>query len=110
MILIYITCKSVAEAEKIGTHLMSKRLCPCFNVIPKIYASSFWPPKTAEVEKSEEAVLLVKTLEEKFDAIEKEVCKLHSYDVPCIFAIPVVQVSTKYFQWLQGELAENPEK
>jgi periplasmic divalent cation tolerance protein len=105
MILIYITCKGNEEADKIGRHLMSKKLAPCFNILPGMHSECFWPPKTGEIEKSDETILLVKTLENKFDQIEKEVRILHSDETPCIFALPVTQVSEKYFKWLKDELS-----
>jgi periplasmic divalent cation tolerance protein len=104
MILIYITCKGRDEAEKIGKAIMSERLAPCFNIIPGMYSECFWPPKTGNIEQADESVLLVKTLEAKFTEIETEVRKLHSDNTPCIFAIPISQVSDKYLTWLINEL------
>jgi periplasmic divalent cation tolerance protein len=106
MILVYITCKGKDEAEKIGRHLMQKRLAPCFNIIPGMYSECFWPPKTGEIEKANETILLVKTLENKFSGIETEVQKIHSDTTLCIFAIPISQVSVKYYQWLKDEIKE----
>jgi len=108
MIVIYVTCKGIEEAEKIGKHLMGKRLTPCYNVLPGMTSSCFWPPKTGKIETAEESVLLVKTLEGKFLEIETEIKTLHSDTTPCIFALPVAAVSEKYFLWLQEELHDNP--
>jgi periplasmic divalent cation tolerance protein len=104
MIVIYITCNSSEEAEKIGKLLMKKRLAPCYNIISNMKSACFWPPKTGKIEEINGIILLVKTLEEKFDAIEKEVESIHSDDVPCIFALPVTRVSKKYLAWLEKEI------
>jgi len=104
MILVYITCESVAEAKKIGRHLMEKRLCACVNIFPDMQPMFFWPPKSGKIDESKEVVLIVKTLNEKFEEVEKEVVKTHSSDTPCIFSIKVDKVSQKYFDWLKGEL------
>jgi periplasmic divalent cation tolerance protein len=104
MILIYITCKDVEEAENIGSHLMSRKLCGCFNIVPGTKSSAFWPPKFGKVEKSNEAVLLVKTIEEKYKEIEGEIVNIHSYELPCIFSIKVNGVYKKYEDWLIGEI------
>jgi uncharacterized protein involved in tolerance to divalent cations len=45
-----------------------------------------------------------KTVESKYEALESEVHTIHSYDVPCIFAIPVKRVAKKYYDWLVGEM------
>lgn len=104
MILIYITCNNEEEAQKIGKHLLEKRLCGCFNIINGMHATYWWPPKSDKIEESNETILIVKTLENKFDEIEKEVLKVHSSDTPCLIAIPAVNVAKKYFEWIKGEI------
>lgn len=104
MILIYITCDNEEEAKKIGNHLLQKRLCGCFNIINGMKATYWWPPKSDKLEESNETILIVKTLKHTFDAIEQEVLKLHSSDTPCLIAIPTVNVSKKYYEWIKGEI------
>lgn len=104
MILVYVTCESTIQAKKIGKHLMDKRLCACVNIFPNMQSFSFWPPKRGEIEEAKEAVLIIKTLDSKYQAIENEIRKIHTYEVPCIFSIPVKSVSKKYFNWIKGEL------
>jgi uncharacterized protein involved in tolerance to divalent cations len=104
MIIVYVFCTSAEEAEKIGTQIMKKRLCPCYNIIPNTKSAAFWPPKTGEVEKVNGAVLLIKTINSKYKHIETEVKKLHSDTNPCIFSIQVSNVSKKYYDWLKGEV------
>lgn len=104
MILIYVTCNSKVEAEKIGKSLLKKRLCACINILPEIDAQYFWPPKVDKIAMGKETVLLVKTVEEKYEEVESEITKLHSDDTPCIFAVPISHVSQKYSRWLQGEI------
>ncbi len=104
MIIIYIPCSSITEAQKIGEHLLSKRLCACIAIIPQIQSLYYWPPKKDKIEKAKEAVLLVKTIKSKFNQIEKEVTKIHSYKVPCIFSIKIDDVNQPYLEWLKGEV------
>jgi periplasmic divalent cation tolerance protein len=104
MVLIYITCKDQNEAEKIGKHLLDKRLCACINIIDGMKSIYFWPPKSGTFEEAQEVVLLVKTLGEKFDAIEKEVLSMHSYTTPCLIGIPTTNVAKTYYSWIKGEI------
>lgn len=104
MILVYVTCDSEEEAKNIGKHLMQKRLCACVNIFPEMKPMFFWPPNSGNIDESKEVVLLLKTTEDKWSAIESEIYKLHSYDTPCIFSIPVTHVGQKYYDWLVGEL------
>ena len=104
IILVYVTCENIVQAKKIGRHLMDKRLCACINIFSNIKSFSLWPPKTGKIEKAKEAVLIIKTLKDKFSIIEKEIYRIHTYKNPCIMALPIIQVSKKYYSWLKGEI------
>jgi periplasmic divalent cation tolerance protein len=104
MILVYITCESVEQAKKIAKHLMNKKLCACVNIFPEMYPMFFWPPNSGKIDESKEVVLIAKTIDPKYDELESEVLKIHSYEVPCVFALPVSHVSKSYYEWLIGEM------
>jgi len=104
MLLVYITCESVDQAKQIGKHLMNKKLCACTNIFPEMQPMFFWPPKSGKIDESKEVVLIAKTIESKYQALEDEVHRIHSYEVPCVFAIPVKCVAKKYYNWLVGEM------
>jgi periplasmic divalent cation tolerance protein len=104
LLLIYITCDNVAQAKQISKHLLTKRVCACINIFPHMEPMFFWPPKSGKIDESQEVVLIAKTIESKYKALEAEVIKIHSYDTPCIIAIPVKHVTQKYYAWLKGEL------
>jgi len=104
MLLVYTTCKSVEEAKKIGKHLLDKHLIACTNIFPEMHPQFFWPPKSNQLDEGDEVVLLAKTLESKYQEVETEIKKVHSYDVPCILAVPVVHVSKEYYDWMKGEV------
>lgn len=107
MILIYVTCASIEEAKKIGRHLLKKRLCACVNILGNANPMFLWPPKTGKIDESQETVFLVKTLEKKYKEVEREIIKLHSFDTPCIIALPVLHVAGKYYHWLKEEIDSN---
>lgn len=104
MILVYVTCDNVEQAEKIGEEVMNKKLCACVNIFKEMQPMFFWPPKTGKIDKSKEVVLIIKSMKSKYDEIEKEVFRLHTYDVPCIFAIPVISVADSYWRWFKEEM------
>lgn len=104
VLLVYITCESVKQAKQIGKHLMDKRLCACVNIFPEMMPMFFWPPKSGTIDESKEVVLITKTIESKYQELEDEVHKVHSYDTPCVIAIPTQHMSKKYYDWLIEEL------
>lgn len=104
MILVYVTCESVKQAKQIGKALLKKRLAACVNIFPEMQPIFWWPPKKNKLDESKEVVLIVKTIEEKFKEIEKEIVKLHTYETPCIFSIRVDQVHKPFLDWIEGEI------
>ncbi|ODS31617.1 MAG: divalent cation tolerance protein, partial [Candidatus Scalindua rubra] len=50
-----------------------------------------------------EALIILKTKKKLFKQIEARVKKLHSYDVPEVIAVPVIEGSDKYLSWLGKE-------
>ncbi len=99
-IIIYITTSSVNEAEKIGSTLVKEKLVACSNIISPIRSIYNWQGKICD---DKEALMVLKTKKKLFNQIVKKVEKLHSYDVPEIIAIPIVEGSSKYLAWLNEE-------
>jgi periplasmic divalent cation tolerance protein len=103
MILVYVTCEDKKEAEEIGRHLLKKRLAACINIFPKIKSVYWGSPKENKLETSKEASMFIKTRDENFPKIEKEIKKLHSYSVSCIISIKIDRVHKPFLDWLMKE-------
>lgn len=99
MIILYITCKDEAEAERISRELVEKKLIACANYFP-IKSLYRWK---GELAGEKEVVLLAKSLERNFAAIQKEVRALHSYEVPCILKLNV-EANEEYENWVNEQL------
>jgi periplasmic divalent cation tolerance protein len=106
MLIVYITCANQAEAEEIAGRLLSKKLCGCVNILPGAASIYFWPENSQTIEKSSECILFAKTFEDKFEEIEKEVGKMHTYEIPCIIGIPALYASARYEEWLKRAMGE----
>ncbi|MEJ0062658.1 MAG: divalent-cation tolerance protein CutA [Alphaproteobacteria bacterium] len=96
-IFIYITCADAEEAEKIGRAAVEARVAACANVIPGMKSIYLWEDKA---EMAEETVLILKTQQPLFDRVVGLVKELHSYDMPCIVALPLVAGTAEYLDWL----------
>jgi periplasmic divalent cation tolerance protein len=99
-IVIYITTASVNEAKKIGRALVEEKLAACSNIISPIRSIYSWQGKICD---DKEALMVLKTRKKLFNQIVKRVEKLHSYDVPEIIAMPIIEGSSKYLSWLNEE-------
>ncbi len=98
--MIYITTSNEDEAVEIGKTMVKNRLAACSNII-KDMKSIYWWNNT--IEEDEEAILILKTLENNVDKIIKKTKEIHSYDNPCIIAIPIINASDSYLKWIEEE-------
>ena len=93
-----VTCGSAREARKIARALVERRLAACGNVVEAPVRSIYrWKGK---VESAKEYLLLIKTTRKRFSALQGEVKRLHSYDVPEIIALPIAAGSAEYLRWV----------
>ncbi|MBI2229806.1 MAG: divalent-cation tolerance protein CutA, partial [Deltaproteobacteria bacterium] len=53
-----------------------------------------------KVEQSAEELLVIKTRADLFAALENRVRELHSYSVPEVIALPIMNGSEAYLKWL----------
>lgn len=103
-IIVFVTCSSAEEAEKIASTLVERRLAACGNIVPEI-RSIFWWKESLEQE--QEVLLILKSRTELFSQIEEAVASLHSYEVPEIIAIPIAAGSDAYLNWIEHETCVN---
>jgi len=100
-IVVLSTSSSKEEAEKIARLLVEERLAASVNVLPGLRSFYRWKGK---VEDAAEWLLLIKSSRGKFDKLKAMLEKLHSYDVPEVIALPIVDGSKNYLLWLEGEI------
>lgn len=97
---LYITCGSKEEAERISHSLVSERLVACTNILENMQSFYWWQN---DVQSDQEVVLIAKTQYKLFDKIKDQVESLHSYDVPCVIALPIVAGNKDYLEWIVNE-------
>ncbi len=101
-LVVLVTCGSRAEARKIARSVVEQRLAACVNVLTAPGESVYrWKGK---VESAREFLLIVKTTQRRFKALQTEVLRLHSYDLPEIIALTVRAGSKPYLQWVRSSV------
>lgn len=98
--LVYLTAANAEQALAIGRVLVNERLAACINVIPGMTAVYRWQ---GVVEEAQEAVLIAKTRADQVAALSARVRALHTYDLPCVVAFPIVGGDADYLAWLARE-------
>ena len=104
-IVVLSTCRSTEEAQRIARTLVEKRLAACVNVLPGMRSVYRWKD---EIEDEEEVLLIIKTSRALVEDLKGEIERVHSYEVPEIIALPVVDGSDRYLAWMNRELAHKP--
>jgi len=97
LIIVLVTCSSEEEAVKISKALVEDRLAACVNLISPVRSIYRWEGKIWD---EREWLLMIKTRKERFKEIKTKVKALHSYSVPEIIALPIIEGSSSYLGWL----------
>ena len=98
-VVVLITASSAQEANSIAEALVREKLAPCVSVVPEVSSTYWWD---GEVQSAKESLLIVKTSSDVFEALKDRVLELHSYDVPEIICLPLVNASEDYLSWMRG--------
>ncbi len=103
-IVVLSTCGSEEEAVRIAKQLVDQHIAACVNLLPRVRSFCRWRGK---VEDSVEWMLVVKTSRQRFAALRTVLEAAHSYELPEVLALPIVDGSPNYLAWLEAEL--NPD-
>jgi len=90
------------SAEALAEQLVESRLAACVQVLPQMTSIYLWE---GEMQKEREALLLIKTLPEKWDEVCSFIAANHTYEVPEIVALECSRVGASYQAWL-GEVVD----
>lgn len=104
-VVVLVTCGSAEEAGRIARALVEERLAACVNTSSPIRSVYRWEGRIAD---SSEVLLLIKTDRTLFDRVRRAIEKLHSYQVPEVLCLPVIDGSPNYLNWLTTSLGEAP--
>ena len=96
-VVVLVTAKDVAEAQKIAKGLLEAKLIACANLVFAVQSFFWWQEK---IDKADEVLLVLKTQTSQVDKITAKVKLLHSYDVPEVIALPIVAGNKDYLQWI----------
>jgi len=99
-LVVFVTAPSADKGMELGRALVQERLAACANLVPAIHSIYWWEGR---VQEDGEALLLVKTTRDRFEALRDRVLALHPYQVPEVLALPVAAGSASYLEWILRE-------
>jgi len=99
-IVIYCTVPNRNEGKEIAKALLTNKSAACVNIIDKIESIFSWD---GEIMEEKEAMLMIKTKREHFENVNRTIQKLHSYNVPEVIALPILEADDTYLKWIAHE-------
>jgi periplasmic divalent cation tolerance protein len=99
-LVVFVTTPSREQAIAIAEHIVNDRLAACVNIVPAIDSIYRWEGKIA---RDAESLMIIKTTADSYEALEKRVIELHSYDTPEVIALMIDRGAEKYLNWLRIE-------
>jgi periplasmic divalent cation tolerance protein len=98
--LIYVTAASDEQARTIAGALVTERLAACANLLPGMTSMFWWEGR---VQEESEVTIILKTRNDLVERLTERVRELHSYDCPCIVAVPIIGGSRAFIDWIIAE-------
>ena len=92
----------MGTAKDIAKRLVASRLAACVNIMPGVTSVYEWK---GAVKSDTELLLLAKTTEARYPALERTLCQAHPYELPEIVCVPIVTGLSGYLQWIEDSVS-----
>src|SRR5262245_59813132 len=102
-VLVYTTWPSIVEAERAGRTIVERRLAACVNILQGMVSHYWWEGK---LERTEEAVMIIKTRASMAEPVRNAVKELHTYKTPAFMVLPVENADRDYHAWITQETTQ----
>lgn len=96
--LVVSTAPELGVARELAQALVQERLAACVSLVPGLESTYRWEGK---IETAQEILLLIKTPEEKLEALLARLPELHPYQVPEALVLPVETGLEAYLAWVR---------
>ena len=106
-LLVTCACPDRPTALTLARDLVELRLAACVQVLPGLHSIYRWQ---GQVEDAEEVLLLIKTAEDRIEALTQAVLERHPYELPEIMAVQATGGLDRYLQWVQDETRPETEE
>lgn len=102
VLVVYCTCPTVAAAEQLARSIVEARVAACVSVLPGLTSVYRWD---GDICTDAECLLMVKTKQSTYPALETLIRAQHPYEVPEILAVPAAAGHHEYLQWVHAQCA-----
>jgi periplasmic divalent cation tolerance protein len=97
-LLVLCNCPGRETALNMANHLVEQGLAACVNISGPVTSVYKWE---GSLETTDEATLLIKTTQQRYTDLERELLSKHPYELPEIIAVPVERGFSGYLNWVK---------
>lgn len=97
MLIVMTTAPDLSEAGALSERILNERLAACVQILPPMISVYVWQ---GAVRRESEHLLLIKTLEDRFERLRDFILANHSYETPEVVAVATESVSEGYLSWM----------
>ncbi len=105
VVFVYMTAGSAEEARAIGSALVASGLAACVNIVESMKSIYRWEGK---IQEDDEVVMIAKTTDGRLPELTEKVRSLHSYDCPCVVALPAEGGNPEFLAWIVEQVERTP--
>jgi periplasmic divalent cation tolerance protein len=95
------TTSNIDEAKKIANFLIENHLAACINIVPMVISVYEWDNS---IQNDNEALMIIKTSDEKAEIVTEKILELHSYSLPEVIALDVEGGNSQYIDWVVNQV------
>lgn len=95
------TAGTEEQANLIARELVCRRHAACVNIVPGVRSVYRWQGKVC---RDSEFLLVIKTEEREYGAVESAIKELHSYELPEILGFKVGRGEAGFLEWITASL------
>jgi periplasmic divalent cation tolerance protein len=99
-IVIFSTCGSRKEAERIAHDIVTRKFAACVNIMP---VTSYYGWK-GKIRHDREYLMVAKTRSELFSKLKDRILALHTYQLPEIVSLEIAGGYEKYLDWIDEQV------
>ncbi len=91
------------DATRLARQLVERQLAACVNVLPTMTSVYRWK---GTVHEDPEVLLVIKSVRERYPALEAAIRELHPYELPEILCFDADRGGAAFLTWI-GEMVES---
>ena len=98
LVIVFSSCSNESMASALSESIIESGLAGCIKILPVKTSIYMWEGKLI---KEPEVLLIIKTLENKVEQLERFILEHHEYETPEFSVVPVSKVNENYLIWME---------